>query len=70
MKLSAPKNSANNWKFTRPDLNSYQKFTPMVTINFYEDEDRKLTLFKPLPVRGNSFSRNILYPFYVYGGSN
>jgi len=40
MKLIAPKNSNNNWKFTRPNKNSKQKFTPLVTINFYEDEDR------------------------------
>ena len=38
----------------------------MVTVNFFE-EDQEKEVFIPAPWRSEPFSRDILYPFHVYG---
>ena len=65
-KMQHYQDKSNKWKFMNPDKTKKQKFSPMVTVNFYE-EDQDLELYKPVPIRGKPIPKNTLYPFYVFG---
>lgn len=70
VKVSHYADTLNAWVFKKPNAGEKQDFQALLSVQFYEyDQEANFyspktpNPFKPLP-------RNILYPFYVYGGAN
>ncbi len=59
---------SSDWKFSQPDRTKKQSFQASVVVNSYIVE-QDLNLFVPtFEDFIEPLDRNILYPFFVYGG--
>ena len=57
----------NIWSFNMPDPTLKQRFTAMVSVEFYQI-DQETTLFEPkAPKTSILLRRDTLYPFYLFG---
>ncbi|TNV81556.1 hypothetical protein FGO68_gene15939 [Halteria grandinella] len=60
----------NAWTFKKSNFTTKQDFSAILSVQFYETEQTP-TLYTPkTPNPLKPLPRNILYPFYVYGGAS
>ncbi|CDW85277.1 UNKNOWN [Stylonychia lemnae] len=59
----------NAWVYKKPDPTQGQDFQAILSLQFYEVDQDENFYAPPTPNPFKALPRNILYPFYVYGGS-